>query len=71
MKFEELSIEKRMDNFKKLWLSKTMVKIISNEYAKLSGESEENLLNVLMQKTQDFKRKITKKKYLKRKLKRS
>jgi hypothetical protein len=26
MKFENLSIEARMDNFKKMWLSKTMVK---------------------------------------------
>nr|WP_255702340.1 lipopolysaccharide kinase InaA family protein [Flavobacterium sp. SM15] len=70
MKFENLSIEARMDNFKKMWLSKTMVKVIAKKYAELSGESEAKLNQILLEKTVDFKRKITKKKWLKRKLKR-
>jgi hypothetical protein len=57
-----------MDNFKKMWLSKTMVKVIANAYAKLSNESEERLQAILLEKTLQFKRKITKKKYLKRKI---
>ena len=68
MKFEDLSIEARMDNFKKMWLSKTMVKVIAKAYAKLSNQSEENLHAILLEKTTQFKRKITKKKYLKRKI---
>ena len=70
MQFENLSIEARMDNFKKMWLSKSMVKVIAKKYAELSGQSEEKLHAVLLEKTLDFKRKITKKKWLKRKLKR-
>jgi hypothetical protein len=68
MKFENLSIEDRMDNFKKMWLSKTMVKVIARAYSKLSNYPEEQLQALLLEKTLSFKRKITKKKYLKRKL---
>ena len=57
-----------MDNFKKMWLSKTMVKVIAKTYAQLSNESEEKLQSILLEKTNQFKRKITKKKYLKRKI---
>lgn len=70
MKFQTLSIEARMDNFKKMWLSRTMVKVIAKKYAELSGQSEEQLHQILLEKTISFKRKITKKKWLKRKLKR-
>ncbi len=70
MKFESMSTEARMDNFKKMWLSKTMVKVIAQKYAELTNQSEEKLHALLLEKTLDFKRKITKKKWLKRKLKR-
>lgn len=69
MTFEDLSMAQRMDNFKKLWLSKTMVKIIARKYAVLSGEDPEQLQRILLEKTIAFKRRITKKKWLKRKLK--
>jgi hypothetical protein len=68
MKFEDLSIEARMDNFKKMWLSKTMVKVVAKAYAKLSNQPEEKLHTILLEKTTQFKRKITKKKWLKRKI---
>ncbi|PKB17887.1 lipopolysaccharide kinase InaA family protein [Flavobacterium sp. 5] len=68
MSFKNLSIEERMDNFKKMWLSKTMVKVIAKAYAELSNEPEEKLHAILLEKTAQFKRKITKKKYLKRKI---
>ena len=67
MKFEDLSIEKRMDNFKKMWLSKLMVKIVAKKYAQLSNQPEKKLQSILMKKTQQFKRKTARKKYLKRK----
>ena len=70
MKFENMSIEKRMDNFKKMWISKHMVKVIAKKYAELSNVNEKQLFDLLMQSSQQFKRKIAKKKYLKRKLKR-
>jgi hypothetical protein len=68
MNFRDLSIEERMDNFKKMWLSKTMVKVVAKAYAKLSNQPEEKLQAILLDKTTQFKRKITKKKYLKRKI---
>ncbi len=68
MIFEDLSIEKRMDNFKKMWLSKLMVKIVAKKYAQLSNQSEDKLQSILMEKTQQFKRKTARKKFLKRKI---
>jgi hypothetical protein len=68
MKFENLSMEQRMDNFKKMWLSKGMVQIIAKKYAQLSNESEGKLLSILMEKSQQFKRKTARKKYLKRRI---
>lgn len=70
MKFEDLSIEKRMDNFKKMWLSKQMIKVVAKKYASLCKQSEEKLHAVLLEKSSQFKYKITKKKYLKRKIRR-
>lgn len=66
MKFEQLTMEQRMDNFKKLWLSKRMIQIISKEYAKLSGQPEEVLLHLLMEKSRLFKQKTARKKYIKK-----
>ncbi|WP_396170712.1 lipopolysaccharide kinase InaA family protein [Flavobacterium sp.] len=68
MKFENLSMEQRMDNFKKMWLSKGMVQIIAKKYAQLSNEPEDKLLSILMEKSQQFKRKTARKKYLKRRI---
>jgi hypothetical protein len=65
MKFENLSIEQRMDNFKKMWLSKGMVQIIAKKYAQLINETEDKLLSILMEKSHQFKRKTARKKYLK------
>ena len=41
----------------------------AKKYAELSGESEVKLHHILLEKTKAFKGKITRKKYLKRKLK--
>ena len=68
MQFKNLSIEERMDNFKKMWLSKQMIKTVANTYASLSNQSEEKLRAILLEKSTQFKRKITRKKYLKRKI---
>ncbi len=68
MQFQNLTIEQRMDNFKKMWLSKQMIKTVAKKYASLSQQSEEKLHAILLEKSTQFKRKITKKKYLKRKI---
>lgn len=68
MKFQELTLEQRMDNFKKMWLSKQMIKTVAKKYAELSHQPEQELHAVLLAKSNDFKRKINKKKYFKRKI---
>ena len=68
MKFENLSLEKRMDNFKKMWLSKQMIKIVAKKYAEISNEPFNTLYFTLLEKTAQFKRKTARKKYLKRKI---
>jgi hypothetical protein len=69
MKFENLSLENRMDNFKKMWLSKTMIKIVAAKYAQLSNQNYENLHKILLKKTYQFKFKTAQKKFLKKKFK--
>lgn len=68
MDFESLSVERRMDNFKKMWLSKQMIKTVARRYAELSGQPEALLHQLLIETSAKFKRKINKKKYLKRKM---
>lgn len=67
MNFETLSPENRMDNFKKMWLSKTMIKIVATKYAALYNQNFENLHQILLQKTYNFKLKTARKKFLKKK----
>jgi hypothetical protein len=67
MRFEDLTIEDRMDNFKKMWLSKKMVNVVAEAYAKLYNQPADKLRAILLDKTRSFKRKITKKKYFKKK----
>ncbi|MEJ6793039.1 MAG: lipopolysaccharide kinase [Lacinutrix sp.] len=67
MQFEQMDLTKRMDNLKRLWLSKKMIRIIATEYANISEYPFEEVYRLLMQSSQDFKRRINRKKYLKRK----
>ncbi len=66
MQFKKLDIQARMDNFKKMWLSKEMVKVIANRYATLSDEPTEKLQKILLNKTKQFKIKTARKKFFKR-----
>ena len=67
MQFETMDLAKRMDNLKRLWLSKKMIRIIATEYAEISSYTFEEVYKLLLQSSQDFKRRINRKKYLKRK----
>ena len=67
MQFETMDLAKRMDNLKRLWLSKKMIRIIATEYSEISRYPFEEVYSLLMQSSQDFKRRINRKKYLKRK----
>jgi len=67
MRFESLSLEKRMENLKRLWLSKQMIHIISKRYAELANKELYEVQDLLLKYSVAFKRKITRKKYLKKK----
>ena len=66
---KSMSFETRMKNLCRLTPKKEMVAIMSNEYAKISGESEKLIFEALWKMTTDFQFKFFRKKRLKKKLK--
>lgn len=70
MRFHEsMSFEMRMNNLRRLTPYKDMVAVMSNEYAKVSGEPEQLIFETLWKMTADFQEKFYRKKRLKKKLK--
>ena len=70
MKFHtELDFHTRMKNLSKITPKEDMVKIMSNEYAKISGLDENIVFSSMWQLTQDFQFRFYRKKRLKKKLK--
>lgn len=66
---KSMSFEMRMKNLRRLTPYKEMVAVMSNEYAKVSGESEQLIFETLWKMTTDFQEKFYRKKKLKKKLK--
>jgi hypothetical protein len=66
---KSMSFEVRMKNLCRLTPKKEMVAIMSNEYAKISVESEQLVFETLWKMTADFQYKFFRKKRLKKKLK--
>ncbi|MEZ4793269.1 MAG: lipopolysaccharide kinase InaA family protein [Gelidibacter sp.] len=62
MSFETMDFNKRMHNFRRLWLSKTMVKIMSDTYAKLYHKGYYETYELMLKHSRDFQRKIDSKK---------
>lgn len=70
MEFHDtMSFEMRMKNLCRLTPVKEMVDVMSNEYAKLYGESEQKTFDTLWKYTADFQEQFYRKKRLKKKLK--
>lgn len=69
MKFGKMDFITRMKNLSKLTTHESMIKVMSNEYAKLSGEDEILVFNTMWKETQDFQERYYRKKRLKKKLK--
>ncbi len=65
----KMSFELRMRNLCRLTPHKEMVAVMSNEYAKLSGEPEEKIFATLWKMTADFQYRYYRKKRIKKKLK--
>ncbi|GER58922.1 lipopolysaccharide kinase InaA family protein [Patiriisocius marinus] len=67
MKFGEMSLEKRMHNFRRLWLSKKMINVMAPVYAKLAGVSETEIHMLMSKYSKEFQRKVNRKKLRRRK----
>jgi hypothetical protein len=64
-----MSFELRMKNLSRLTPKKDMIAIMSNEYAKLSGENEKLIFDTMWKFTEEFQHRFQRKKRLKKKLK--
>ena len=56
MRFETMDFKKRMRNFRRLWLSKTMIRIMAKEYAKLYGTEEQETLALMSHYSRTFQK---------------
>lgn len=65
---DSMPFELRMKNLCRLTPHKEMVKVMSNEYAKVSGESETLIFETLWKMTADFQYRFHRKKRIKKKL---
>ncbi|WP_198513493.1 Kdo domain containing protein [Confluentibacter lentus] len=69
MNFGKLDFETRIKNFSRLTIHKSMVEVMSNEYAKCTGYDYEKVFNLMWQETEAFQERFYRKKRLKKKLK--
>ncbi|QFZ53393.1 Kdo domain containing protein [Oceanihabitans sp. IOP_32] len=69
MAFKTLDFETRIKNFSKLTIHKSMVEIMSDEYAKCSGGNYDAIFDLMWQETEAFQEKYHRKRRLKKKLK--
>lgn len=69
MQFGPMDFETRIKNFARLTIHKSMVEVMSDEYAKCSGEDYSKVFNLIWHETEAFQEKFHRKKRLKKKLK--
>ncbi len=69
MRFESMSLEKRMHNFRRMWLSKKMIHIIAPEYARLYGAPTSKVHALMLGYSKEFQGKANQRKIRKRTLK--
>lgn len=69
MKFKSMDFKTRIKNFSRLTIHKTMVEMMSDEYAKCTGEDYHKIFELMWKYTEDFQKKFNRKKQLKKKLK--
>jgi tRNA A-37 threonylcarbamoyl transferase component Bud32 len=62
MSFQTMDFDKRMHNFRRLWLSKTMLKIMADTYSKLYHKGYYETHELMLKHSRDFQRKIDSKK---------
>ncbi len=69
MRFGTLTFEQRMHNFRRLWMSKVMVRIIAEAYAKLYTRSSEEVYAMMYKYSKQFQDQTNRKKLRRRKRK--
>lgn len=69
MEFKNLSFDERIKNYSRLTSKKEMVEIMSDEYAKITGQPYEKVFGLMWGLTSKFQKKFYRKKHLKEKLK--
>lgn len=69
MEFKPLNLETRVKNFARLTIHKSMVEVMSDEYAKCSGENFNKIFNLMWHETEAFQEKYHRKRRFKKQLK--
>jgi hypothetical protein len=69
MNFKRLSFHERIKNFERLTIHKSIVRVMSDEYAKCIDEDPKIVFQLMWNYTQDFQRKFARKKSFKKKIK--
>ncbi len=69
MEFKSLDFETRVKNFSKLTIHRSMVEIMSDEYAKCVNADYEKVFNLMWKETEAFQYRYHRKRRLKKKLK--
>ncbi len=67
MNFGPMGFETRIKNFSKLTIHKSMVEVMSDEYAKCSGENYTKIFDLMWEETEEFQAKYYRKKRFKKK----
>ncbi len=66
MRFEPMDFNARMHNFRRLWLSKTMIKVMAEEYATLYTKPVDSTYAMMLHYSRQFQKKINSKKLRRR-----
>ncbi len=69
MHFRTLDFKTRIKNFSKLTIHKSIIEVMSDEYAKCSGENFDVIFSLMRKFTEDFQEKYHRRRILKNKLK--
>ncbi|SHJ52972.1 lipopolysaccharide kinase InaA family protein [Aquimarina spongiae] len=68
MEFGKMDFETRVKNFAKLTIHKFMVEIMSNEYAKCTGEDEKEIFDLMWESTREFQHRYYRKIRMKKRI---
>jgi lipopolysaccharide kinase (Kdo/WaaP) family protein len=66
MRFESMDFKKRMKNFRRMWLSKTMINVMAPLYGKLYGKTSEETHRLMTLYSRKFQKKVNSKKLRKK-----